>query len=223
VGYGLKMNLDPISEKGMGFCLHHSERWNEMKATLVLLAMVFLGGCEGHNTQTQYLAVKDENILYPYGKISYSIQPPAVVAKVILYQKQYKGTDSINPGYLLFETKETFPDLVRLSNCTVYDTDNWEGDFGHLHIKIMSGKFVEPNSDIISVSFWQWNSITDPKVYSSGREWGPGTKHPNKHLVAADKNHHWLPEEGYEWVKDDENKVKRDADGYGTVKKIGEK
>ena len=40
-----------------------------------MLAMVFLGGCEEY-TKTQYLAVKDENILYPYAKISYSAQRP---------------------------------------------------------------------------------------------------------------------------------------------------
>ncbi len=193
-----------------------------MKAILVLLAMVFLGGCEGHNTQTQYLAVKDENILYPYGKISYGIQRPTIVAKVILYQKQYTISDSSHPGYLQFEMKEAPPDLVSLRNCTVYDAENWEGDFGYIHIKMMNGKFVEPNSEIISVSFWQWNSITDPKVYSSGRGWVAGTKHPNKHLVAASIKDRWLPEEGYEWVKDDENNIKRDSDSWAMVKKIGE-
>ena len=192
------------------------------KLLMALLAMVFLGGCEGRNTQTQYLAVKDEDTLYPYAKISYSIQLPSVVAKVIFYEKKYKGSDSINPGYVLFETDAKAPDLVRLSKCTVYDANNWEGDFDYLHIKMMNGKFVEPNSGIISVSWWQWNSISDPKVYSSGRERGSGTKHPNKHLVAADRKNHWLPEEGYEWVWDDKNNVKRDSDGWAMVKKIGE-
>ena len=189
---------------------------------MVTLAMVVLSGCEGRNTQTQYLAVKEGNTLYPYGKISYSIQTPTVVAKVILYERKHKGLDFINPGYVLFETEGAAPDLVKLRNCTVYDSNNWEGDFDNLHIKMMNGKFVEPNSGIISVSFWQWYSITDPKVYSSGREWAAGTKHPTKHLVASDSKGFWRPEEGYEWAKDDKNEIKRDVDGYGIVKKIGE-
>jgi len=93
------------------------------------------------------------------------------------------------------------PELVRLKDCIVYDVDNWEGDFGYLHIKMMNGKFVEPNSKIISVSFWQWNSITDPSVYSSGHEWVAGTKHPKDHAVATEKGGTWLPEEGYEWAE----------------------
>ena len=63
--------------------------------------------------------------------------------------------------------------------------------------------------------FIKWK--TDVTV--SCRDWVEGTKHPTKHLVAAYKKDHWLPEEGYEWVKDDKNKVKSDADGYGIVKK----
>jgi hypothetical protein len=98
------------------------------KFLLVLLAMVFLGGCE-ENTKTQYLAVKDKKILYPYGKISYSVQHPSVVAKVISYQKQYTGPDSIHPGHMLFKFIAFDPELVRLKDCIVYDVDNWEGTY----------------------------------------------------------------------------------------------
>lgn len=190
--------------------------------SLALLTVVFLGGCDSSTTRTQYLAIKADDILCRYGIISYNIQGPAIVAKAILYRKDYTGLDSLHPGYLKFKTEETPPDLVRLSNSIVYDTDNWEGDFRHLHIIMLNGKFVEHKSGIILVSFWQWHALMDPHVYSSGSECVEGTKHFNKHLVAAYKKDHWRPEEGYEWVLNDKNEFKRDADGYPIVKKIGE-
>lgn len=198
------------------------------KMSLVLLTVVFLGGCDSLNTGTQYLAIKSAGIkggpfLYAHGTISYSIQGSTVAAKVIWYQRKYGGLNPLHPGYVRFETEKTSPDLVRLNNCTVYDSNNWEGDLGYLHIKRINGKFVEPNSEIVSVSFWQWNSITEPKVYSSGHEWVEGTKHPEKHLVAAHERGRWRPEEGYAFVFDDKNEVKRDAGGWAMVKKIGEK
>jgi len=104
------------------------------KILLVLLAMVFLGGCEEY-TKTQYPAVKDKNILYTYAKISYSVQRPSVVAKVISYQKQYTGPDSTQPGHMWFKFIVFDPELVRLKDCIVYDLDNWEGDFGYLLLR----------------------------------------------------------------------------------------
>jgi len=149
--------------------------------------------------------------------IQYNVFKDGITAKITLYQKQYLNPSSI-PGYMDCEYKALPPELEKVRNCKIFDKNNFEGDLSFINIKMIDGKWVAPTIGFRCIGFFKWK--TDVTV--SCRDWVQGTKHPTKHLVAASVKDRWLPEEGYAWVLDDKNEVKRDADGWGMVKKIEE-
>jgi len=125
------------------------------------------------------------------------------------------------PGYMNFRYKKLPVELEKLRHCTVFDRDNFEGDLSFLSVKIVNGKWISPTGFFQCIGYLKWTS--DIKLsLREYQEWVPGTKHPTKHLIAADKERRWLPEVGYEWILDDKGEVKKGEDGWALTRKIEE-
>lgn len=189
----------------------------KMKSCLGLLILVLISGCSSSPDHTQYIVTEEEGTLRPFAMIQYNVLKDGITAKITLYQKQYLNPSTI-AGYMDCKYKELPPEFEKVHPCTVFDTNNFEGGLSLFNIKMVDGKWVAPTIGVRCIGFLKWK--TDVTV--SYRDWVEGTKHPTKHLIAAYKKDHWLPEEGYEWVLDDKNRVKRDADREPIAKKIGE-
>lgn len=194
-----------------------------MKKTLllVMLAMVVLSGCFSSADQTQYIVTEENGTLRPFGIIEYNMfKDGAVTAKITQYQKEYLNPSHIYPGHMNFRYKKLPVELEKLKHCTVFDKDNFEGDLSFLSVKVVNGKWVSP-AFFQCVGFLKWTT----EITLSTREyheWVPGTKHPTKHIIAANEERRWLPEVGYEWILDDNGKVKKGEDGWALTRKIGE-
>lgn len=225
---------------------------------LVMLAVVVLSGCFSSADQTQYIVIQENGTLTPFAIIEYNIfKDGTITAKITQYQEEYLSPSRNFPGHMNLKYKKLPVEFEKLTRSTVFDKDNFEGNLSFLNVKIVNGKWVSPigyGFQCIGYLKWITEITLSTKEY---HKWVPGTKHPTKHLIAYGEENKWLPDGGYEWVRDlskerqkeldtvikkmTENnesaeniqlvnddfknkygEVKRDADGWAMVKKIGQ-